>query len=159
MENPNQPYIATRLVLFEKTGGFEAYNSPYEVPDSHWKRAFNEMNYTIYKQCNINRNNYDVALEYVAGNILIPLLRGVYPVTHYEISPTLYDPMNFIPMKEVMCLTQNFSQVISFNFSTELVSDLRGYYVNDNMLRDLVYYAWDTTFTFIPQNNNGILVF
>jgi hypothetical protein len=81
--------VQTRIVITEKAVSFIRYRHPKDVPDYLWRKAFCDPDF--------NRTTHELICHYIAGKILEPMLGS----KDWFVSPTVYNPENFMPMKVI----------------------------------------------------------
>ena len=127
--NPSDLNVLTRTVLFEKQTSFYRCLTPYDVPNFLWKKKDEELN-------NQNLSTED-RCHYISKEILGPLLKS----EDWIVTPLIYNPNNFSPMRKVIFI----SKKTSFDITAEFAQDLRGWGVpvQESFLKEYICAIWE----------------
>lgn len=103
------PDKLTRLIIFEKLAtNFSSYREPNDVPDFLWEKITTQI-YSIH--------DADEKLNFISKNIFSFFLNN----KECHISPVMYDPTTFSPIKFIYFPSKEIKLKISF---TELYFEI-----------------------------------
>ena len=126
--NPSDLNVLTRTVLFEKQTSFYRCRIPHDVPNFLWKKKEKELN---------QNQNMEDRCNYISKEILGPLLKS----EDWIISPVIYNPNDFSPMRKVIFISKR----TSFEITSELAQDVIGWGVpiQENFLKEYICGIWE----------------
>lgn len=126
--NPSDSSVLTRTVLFEKQTSFYRCCTPHDVPNFLWEKKEKEFN---------QNQNMEDRCNYISKEILGPLLKS----EDWILSPVIYNPNDFSPMRKVIFISKR----TSFEISVELAQDIRGWGVpvQENFLKEYICGIWE----------------
>jgi len=127
--NPSDSNVLTRTVLFEKQTSFYRCRTPHDVPNFLWKQKDEEIN-----RQNLNTED---RFHYICKEILGPLLKS----EDFIVTPLIYNPNDFSPMRRVIFISKN----TSFNITAEFAQDLKGWGVpvQESFLKEYICAIWE----------------
>lgn len=119
--------VLTRIVLFEKNLCFSNYDNPYKCPMYLWTKISKEI---LSIECPTQQ------IEFISKNILALILK----IENFSISPTMYNPYDFTPLKKIF-FNNNLYFYIPY---IELSNDISKFESIDGfILKNIICKSWD----------------